>query len=241
MNAPGIDRRPTVRFSPATRRHVLVTLLMGLLAGVGALLHVRYPSLLARICQEDAFVESTTVVLYLAAAALFLAANRMYNMRNAWFWLFALLFFAIAGEEISWGQRIVGLGTPTGLAEINVQEETNLHNIEGIHGSVRALALLVVCGICFVIPLARRAFNSIGRFCDKLQMPIFPLGASGMVVIAILLMAVPRVVFGAIVFELDELGELILAVAFFVFGLDVARGSRQRVSHTSVSRVVPAP
>ena len=41
----------------------------------------------------------------------------------------ALLMFVFMGEEISWGQRILGFGTPEVLMEINHQQEFNLHNI----------------------------------------------------------------------------------------------------------------
>jgi hypothetical protein len=38
-----------------------------------------------------------------------------------------LLF--IAGEEASWGQRILGFDGPTALVEANIQGESNLHNL----------------------------------------------------------------------------------------------------------------
>jgi hypothetical protein len=41
----------------------------------------------------------------------------------------AALFFFGAGEEISWGQRILGFQTPESLSEVNRQEEFNLHNL----------------------------------------------------------------------------------------------------------------
>jgi len=41
----------------------------------------------------------------------------------------AVLFFFGAGEEISWGQRILGFETPETLSEVNRQEEFNLHNL----------------------------------------------------------------------------------------------------------------
>lgn len=43
--------------------------------------------------------------------------------------LAGLLFFWACGEEISWGQHFFGLVTPDWLAEINGQNETNIHNI----------------------------------------------------------------------------------------------------------------
>ena len=41
----------------------------------------------------------------------------------------ALLFFFGSGEEISWGQRILGFQTPETLSQVNRQEEFNLHNL----------------------------------------------------------------------------------------------------------------
>ena len=45
-----------------------------------------------------------------------------------------LLFFG-AGEEISWGQRIFGFQTPQSLAQVNKQDELNLHNLSILENS----------------------------------------------------------------------------------------------------------
>ncbi len=42
------------------------------------------------------------------------------------------VFVLAAGEEISWGQRILGISTPENLAEVNTQGEINLHNNKAI-------------------------------------------------------------------------------------------------------------
>ena len=47
----------------------------------------------------------------------------------------ALLFFFGAGEEISWGQRIFGFKTPEPLAQVNKQDELNLHNLTVLEDS----------------------------------------------------------------------------------------------------------
>jgi hypothetical protein len=47
----------------------------------------------------------------------------------------ALLFFLGAGEEISWGQRMLGFQTPEPLSEVNRQEEFNLHNLSAWESS----------------------------------------------------------------------------------------------------------
>jgi hypothetical protein len=49
-----------------------------------------------------------------------------------WVLLTTLASLFIAGEEISWGQRIIGWATPEGWADINTHKETNLHNLSGL-------------------------------------------------------------------------------------------------------------
>ena len=47
----------------------------------------------------------------------------------------AVLFLFGAGEEISWGQRILGFQTPEELSQVNRQEEFNLHNLSAWEAS----------------------------------------------------------------------------------------------------------
>ena len=52
---------------------------------------------------------------------------------NSLIWLLiALLSLLIAGEEISWGERITGIGIST-ISDLNVQGETNFHNLPFFH------------------------------------------------------------------------------------------------------------
>ena len=49
------------------------------------------------------------------------------------FWLvLAFACFFVAGEEISWGERITGLSLNS-ISQVNVQGETNLHNLPFFH------------------------------------------------------------------------------------------------------------
>jgi hypothetical protein len=47
-----------------------------------------------------------------------------------------VVFFFGFGEEISWGQRIFGWGTPESLQTANTQDETNLHNLGFFSGAL---------------------------------------------------------------------------------------------------------
>lgn len=73
-------------------------------------------------------------------------------------WAFALAGFAaflIAGEELSWGQWIFHWSTPESIAAVNLQQETNLHNLvdprlyDIVYGIAGFAILLVTSGLYF--------------------------------------------------------------------------------------------
>lgn len=210
------------------------------LALAGALLQTSNRPLLESICRENGVVESLTALAYVVSSGAFVYANRQYAYRNPWMWGYAVLFFLVAGEEISWGQRVFFGPHPTGaLAGMNVQGEINFHNIEGIHGSIRLVGLLVVLAICYAVPLSERWIPRLGQLYARLRVPVFPLWATGIVTVAILLMAVPRLAWGQIIFEIDELGELCLAVAFVIFGGSVVESHASRTAESSRGGAMP--
>ena len=90
---------------------------------------------------EDHFSETVGALSFLAASVLFLLAFRTLRRgpvgAAGWAGLKALvllglgiMFFFAFGEEISWGQRILGIEEPDALGRINAQDELNVHNIE---------------------------------------------------------------------------------------------------------------
>lgn len=92
------------------------------------------------LAREDGVIESLGALFFFVASVAFAVAFarssghgnhlwRFQTRRNVIYLFLALLFFFGAGEEISWGQRIFGWHTPEGIAEINAQGETNLHNL----------------------------------------------------------------------------------------------------------------
>jgi hypothetical protein len=90
--------------------------------------------------------------------------------------LLALGLFFAAGEEISWGQRILGLGTPESLSEVNAQDELNIHNLGALQGWFQFDRLFQVFWFSFgvIIPIAAavsaRVRTVLGRY-----IPILPL------------------------------------------------------------------
>ncbi|KUK84170.1 MAG: hypothetical protein XD98_0142 [Microgenomates bacterium 39_6] len=86
------------------------------------------------LIQEDGPVEYLQSFFYLVAAILGLVITGHFFKNNqkklALIYLFfSLGLFFIAGEEISWGQRIFGLDNPDFFAQHNTQEEISIHNL----------------------------------------------------------------------------------------------------------------
>ena len=80
--------------------------------------------------REDHLLENLTAIFLLGS--FLVLAVKFFRPAGLNRWLIlagALAFFVIGMEEISWGQRIFGWGTPEALAEFNYQGETNLHNV----------------------------------------------------------------------------------------------------------------
>ncbi len=96
---------------------------------------------------EDSWIEYTQFIFYLVSSYLSFRIGFILKKRQLiLFWIFitiAFSFFMIAGEEISWGQRIFNISTPENLAERNTQGELNIHNHELIFGYVYRLYLTV--------------------------------------------------------------------------------------------------
>jgi hypothetical protein len=83
---------------------------------------------------ELGLVENLTTLFALFGFVLALVAvRRSTRVRNrlltAWLLLFAIGFLYIATEEASWGQHWISWKTPEWLAELNRQNEANLHNV----------------------------------------------------------------------------------------------------------------
>lgn len=87
------------------------------------------------LIREDGWVEYLTVLFLLAGAVGLIVyavnAAKRGKMKKVMLYSLACLFFIfVAGEEISWGQRIFSVETTGYFMENNYQGETNLHNLE---------------------------------------------------------------------------------------------------------------
>ncbi len=132
------------------------------------------------ITAEDHYFEWVGALSLFAASGLFLYAF-LRTRRNEkalgfspyrkWAYLaFAALFFFGGGEEISWGQRILGLQTPEAIAEVNNKDEINLHNLE-LFGSKNSLPFKLYQFFAFtytaVIPLIALASAKMRKLFER--------------------------------------------------------------------------
>ena len=68
----------------------------------------------------------------LLAFLIFLRRKKKKEINSLIWRLIAFLSLIIAGEEISWGERLTGIGI-TSISDLNVQGETNFHNLPFFH------------------------------------------------------------------------------------------------------------
>lgn len=113
---------------------------------------------------EDWLAENLQVILNGVAMLLALLVVRRYQQLGDTLIVTLYLFLCcglifLVGEEISWGQRIFGWSTEGVFAEINDQNETNLHNIVGIDAAFKWVQLLV------------GAYGFLGLLVGRLQLP----------------------------------------------------------------------
>ena len=132
---------------------VLLVVLLGMYAAL-----LLPDDVISWLLKEERPLEGIGAVGLLAASVLCFLLWR-HERRNAgpkWRTLsylgLAVVFFVAFGEEISWGQRILGIETPESLEGINDQGETNLHNLSTSKTNFLFQVFWLVMGV--LIPLA---------------------------------------------------------------------------------------
>ena len=84
---------------------------------------------------------------------------------NSIIWIFlACILFLIAGEEISWGERLTGIGI-TSISNLNVQGETNFHNLPFFHNYLLDPVFEITC--IFLGWFGWRRFTKLNSLPDK--------------------------------------------------------------------------
>ncbi len=133
----------------------------------------QYPWLNQLFFAEDWTYEYLTVIFYIGAGGMMLYTFLKIPLTKRYklFVLaFAALFFFVAMEEISWGQRILGVETPETIEEINEQDELNIHNLHTDLFHVLLWGGSLLLGV--FIPLLNETFEPVRRLVKKFEFPV---------------------------------------------------------------------
>ncbi|MBX3363784.1 MAG: hypothetical protein KF866_03375 [Phycisphaeraceae bacterium] len=143
----------------------LVTHALTILAGIAVIvIAVVSPDHFHHLARKDAFrdtglFEHLTVAVLIPGiiAGIYALVRyrrrlpRLYLQGYLALWILACIYFA--GEEASWGQWYFGWETPPALAEVNKQEETNIHNISSwLNQKPRAMVELFITFVGLLVP-----------------------------------------------------------------------------------------
>ncbi|MCL6294931.1 hypothetical protein [Jejuia spongiicola] len=110
------------------------------------------------LLEENSPIELLTFIIFL-----FSGIFGIYTIRNLnfplekyvklFYIIFSLFLILIAMEEISWGQWFFHFETPPEWAKINGQQETTLHNLNGMQGRSEILRMFYGAGGIFGVLL----------------------------------------------------------------------------------------
>ncbi|MHB1325197.1 MAG: hypothetical protein ACYC0L_03170 [Thermoleophilia bacterium] len=201
---------------------------------------------IGRLTKENGLFESLGASYLLLASMLlfilFLKTKNGNNLhffktkRNYLFLLLALLFFMGSGEEISWGQQIFHWDTPEFIKEINVQGETNIHNIRvfseapGADGgksiwratlNFNRLFTLFGVAFCILIPITAKASLRISSWLKRVGIPLVPLWLGALFMLSYIFLKFAQTNTTDLAMKLDyvEIAESNLSFVFFVITL----------------------
>jgi hypothetical protein len=161
--------------------HVLAAAwIVGMLL-LGSLAPDRYYLLM----QEDRIVEWGTVWLFLAAGVIGL--RNSIRHRRIFDGLVALFCLFIAGEEFSWGQRLLGFYSPEYFLANNFQQEVNIHNLPGSFLKPKWVFIIALAGYGVLLPLLSR-LSRLKRVLALVGTSVPPIQLTPWFIAAILLM-----------------------------------------------------
>lgn len=205
---------------------ILTFLLVALLMGQPGFEHIG---------AEDNLIENIGALAFLGSAIAFAWIgwkSRPEKLRVLIFVGLAGLFLFIAGEEISWGQRIFGWETPAWMKEHNIQGETSIHNLAvfNVYGeteirpfwerlfSMNRMFSMFWLAWCFMLPIAVALSGSCRKLATYLKIPV-PSVVFGVAFLTIYISAKlfirvyqPGEIHNA---QIDELKECFYALIFF--------------------------
>lgn len=213
----------------ATHRHV-IALSLAYLASCFAV-RAAWPLLYLHLVSEDGLVESLTMLVYAVAGVLggltARALQRAGDARHALAYAgLALGMLCVAGEEISWGQRLLQFTPPAYFQAHNLQHETTLHNL--VHGAhIHRLYVLVAGYAAFAHTWLPGAL--LERLGLRREWVTAPTRLRALFLPALIYFSIPLAIIwtnGVLTWREQEPIELLLALGFLLFVHDRWRAAR---------------
>ncbi|MCQ0094132.1 hypothetical protein [Roseovarius sp. M141] len=174
---------------------------IGLILIATVILGLANPSFFTLVfAAEDGPVEYATA-LFLLVASIVLASHALSLWRSGrrgaalFTVVYALMFFMAAGEEVSWGQRIIGWESGEFFQQNNKQDETNLHNlmVGDVHLTKSLFGpVLTVCILLYLVglPLIYPKGGRIAALADRMAVPVPWLKHAAIALVASIIIAV---------------------------------------------------
>lgn len=128
------------------------------------------------MAKDDTLFENIQVAVLLlgsaASAAFSFHFKRHSQLKLAGFFALAAFgLFFVAGEEISWGQRLFGWEPTELIDEINYQDEYTLHNLHFFQHKV-LYGYVTLCILAITLPWITRAVPALRRFRNFVPSPL---------------------------------------------------------------------
>ena len=174
--------------------------------------------------KEDGSVEYGTAFMLLCISLLQLYRFQVLQNYKGLLWKigvlgFVVIFFFGAGEEISWGQRILGIESSKYFLENNAQKEMNLHNMV-VNGTkvnkviFSQLLTFVLVIYLLILPVLYRKFGKLKNLMAAFAVPLVQWHHSlAFILVTIAIFAIPSS-------RKWELYELAFSVIFFLIFLN---------------------
>jgi hypothetical protein len=200
-------------------------------------------SIYSELIDEERPVESIGALALLVSAVFFFLAfrstpaarDRAGKIRKLALLGLAALFLIGFGEEISWGQRLLGVGTPHEIESASHQGELNFHNLDALHGwfEIDRLFQLFWFGFGVLVPLGVALYAPARRLIRR-YLPVVPLVTAAALVTNQVLHDVAKAVFEGryvnsrfpLSHSLFETKESLVALAFAIAAVDLYRRAR---------------
>ena len=131
--------------------------------------------------QEDHFIEYAQCLLLLVLSYICMRrAWLLLHQRGRVFSLFCIfygaMFLIVAGEEISWGQRLMNIETPPLFMQNNRQQELNIHNLKVGSNQIADFIYITVefflAVYLLMIPFLYKLNNSASMLVNSMALPI---------------------------------------------------------------------